>query len=115
MHEGHPLSEGEFTEQGTIADYLETQGAKPYLVAQDGYFKWICWAHEQLDFENQSSASAAQGDIGLDLLDMDSMIAKHCAATGALEPENIDDRLQLHLKLLYDAVANLEVEDVERS
>lgn len=115
MHEGHPLSEGEFTEQGTIADYLEAQGAKPYLAAQDGYFQWICWAHEQLDFGDQNSASKAEGGVDLDLLDMDSMIAKHCAATGELEPEDIDERLQLHLKLLYDAVANLEVKNVEGS
>jgi uncharacterized protein len=113
MQEGHPLSEGEFTEQGTIADYLESQGAKPYLAAQDGYFQWICWAHEQLDFGRQGAAATAEGSVDLDLLDMDSMIAKHCAATGELEPEDIDDRLQLHLKLLYDAVANLEVQNVE--
>lgn len=41
------------------------------------------------------------------------MIAKHCAAIGALEPEDIHDRLQLHLKLLYDAVTNLEVNNGE--
>jgi len=34
--------------------------------------------------------------------DMDGMIAKHCAATGDAEPESLDDRLQLHLLLLYD-------------
>lgn len=113
MHEGHPLSEGEFTEQGTIADYLESQGAKPYLAAQEGYFQWICWAHEQLDFGCQDAAATGEASVELDLLDMDSMIEKHCAETGELEPEDIDDRLQLHLKLLYDAVTNLEVKNVE--
>jgi hypothetical protein len=43
------------------------------------------------------------------------MIAKHCAATGELEPENVDDRQQLHLKLLYDVLANLEGKDDQAS
>jgi hypothetical protein len=49
------------------------------------------------------------------LLDTDSVIAKHCAATGEPEPENVDDRQQLHLKLLYDVLANLEDKDDQGS
>jgi hypothetical protein len=53
------------------------------------------------------------------LLDMDSIIAKHCAVTGQSEPENVDDRYRLHLKLLYGILDdvpdadNLEVKDGE--
>jgi hypothetical protein len=43
--EGHPLSEGEFTKQGKIADYLAAQGATPYMSAHDSYFQWLHWAH----------------------------------------------------------------------
>lgn len=116
MHEGHPLSEGEFTEHGTIADYLEAQGAKPFMAAQDGYFKWLCWAHEQLDLPLDVPVSRTrEGADDVNLLDMDSMIAKYSADTGEPEPVDIDDRLQLHLKLLYDLVENLEVNHVEKS
>jgi len=115
-HEGHPLSEGEFTECSTIADYLEAQGTKPYLVAQDGYFQWLCWAHEQVDLTLEApNSKLREGGDDVDLLDMDSMIAKYCAATNEPEPDNIDDRVQLHLKLLYDVVANLEVKHVKGS
>ena len=107
--EGHPLSEGEFHEQGTVDDYLESQVAKPFMAATDGYFKWLSWAHKQLDLAPAAGASkVGQGVDDVDLLDMDSMIAKHCAANNKSEPENIDDRLQLHLKLLYHAVSELE-------
>ena len=39
--EGHPLSEGEFHEQGTVDDYLESQVAKPFMAATDGYFNGL--------------------------------------------------------------------------
>ena len=108
--EGHPLSEGEFTKRGTVTDYLETQGARPFMGAADGYFQWLRSAYNQLGLTLDTLASKASVDTANpDLLDMDSMVAKHCAATDQPEPENIDDRLQLHLKLLYDVIAKLEV------
>ena len=36
--EGHPLSKGEFISRGVIADYLEAQGAMPFMAAADGTF-----------------------------------------------------------------------------
>jgi len=39
---------------------------------------------------------------------MDGSIAAHCAATGTPEPTVLEDRMQLHLQLLYEAVLNLE-------
>lgn len=112
--DGHPLSEGEFSTRGTIAGYLEAQRAGPYMAAQDSYFRWLCWAHKQLDLPLEAPVSKRRESTdGADLLDMDSMIARHCAATGEPEPENIDDRLQLHLKLLYEVVNNREAEHVE--
>ena len=37
-HEGHPLSEGEFIGNGTVDGFLEAQGARPFMAAQDQYF-----------------------------------------------------------------------------
>jgi uncharacterized protein len=112
--EGHPLSEGEFTKEGTIADFLDAQGAKPYMSAHDSYFQWLDWAHKKLDLALEASVlKRSEGADGLDLLDMDSMITRYCATTGKAEPDNIDDRLQLHLQALYDVVAKLEVQHAE--
>jgi Fe-S-cluster containining protein len=114
---GHPQSEGQFTEQGTIADYLAAQGAEPYLAAHDGYFKWLCWAQEQLNLTLDSSVSRSEGaSNGVDLLDMDGTIERHCAASGVPQPQSIDDRLRLHLKILYAAVAaNMEHQHAEEN
>ena len=69
--EGHPLSEGEFHEQGTglLPSYLESQVAKPFMAATDGYFKWLSWAHKQLDLAPAAGASkVGQGVDDVDLL-----------------------------------------------
>jgi len=106
-HEGHPLSEGEFIDRGTVDGFLDAQGAKPFMAAQDRYFEWLCWAHDQLGPAAVSSdATSTEPTDGTDLLDMDGLIARHCAATGKAEPADLDDRLQLHLQLLHDLVAN---------
>ncbi len=110
--EGHPLSEGDFTGRGTIADYLEKQGAGPYIRAADGYFRWLCAAYKQFDLgPGERAASAELDSASGDLLDMDAVIARHCAATGEVEPENIDDRADLHLKLLYNFLGNMGAND----
>jgi Fe-S-cluster containining protein len=107
--EGHPQSAGEFTDDGTIADYLAAQGAKPFMDAADGYFRWLCTAHERLGLTLDALSSGRGGDPeNADLLDMDGMIAAHCAATGEAEPVNLDDRLQVHLQLLHDAINMME-------
>jgi Fe-S-cluster containining protein len=116
ISEGHPQSAGEYNKSGTIADYLEAQGTKPFISAGDGYFQWFLSATRRLGATDDVLISEfMNGADDQGLLDMDSMIAKHCTATGQAEPETIDDRQQLHLKLLYDVLANLEEKDDQES
>jgi len=111
--DGHPQSEGELTNRGTVADYLAAQGATPFLDAADGYFRWLCYAYERLGLT--LLASEPQDDSGdVDLMDVDGVIARHCAATGDAEPTDLEDRLQLHLQLLYNIV-DAEDEHAKRS
>lgn len=112
ISEGHAQSAGRYTRAGTIADYLEAQGTQPFIAAGDAYFRWFCAAYRRLrlsDRELISDAIAGADDGGL--LDMDWMIAQHSSATGEDEPASLDDRLQLHLKLLDAALAELEAND----
>jgi Fe-S-cluster containining protein len=110
--EGHPLSEGEFNQQGTIEEFVVAQGAKPFIVAADNYFRWLCSAYERL--ETGPGEAASQGSsMESDLLDIDDMVARHCAETGEPEPQNVDDRHRLHLRLLYDLIADRRRTDVE--
>src|SRR5262245_61501097 len=104
VREGHPQSAGEFTDRGTIADYLTAQGAQPFMDATDAYFQWLCAAHERLGAPADHAADEA-GAEDADLLDLDTTIARHCNAAGEAEPGNLEDRVRLHVRLLHDAIA----------
>ena len=106
--EGHPQSAGEFTDRGTIADYLAAQDAQPFMDAADAYYQWLCLACERLGALPDDAAGEA-GAEDADLLDLDTTIARHCKATGEAEPGNLEDRMRLHVRLLHDAIAKLEV------
>jgi Fe-S-cluster containining protein len=103
----HPRSEGEYTERGTIADYLATQHAESFIEAADAYVNWVNEARTLLLPRVDDAPSGAAGETG-DLLDMDKAIARHAAITGAAEPEDIEARKDLHLAILYEELEQLK-------
>jgi Fe-S-cluster containining protein len=87
---------GEFGEAGIVADFVEAQGAGPFIAAADAYFDWYCRARERL-----ATGTMGEGESGLgDLLDIDSQLAAWCGARGVKEPELPEDRMRLHLAIL---------------
>jgi Fe-S-cluster containining protein len=107
--EGHPQSAGEFTNKGTISQFLESQEAEPFIQATDEYFHWACAAHVSLrDAGLERDEPAAVALLALDLLDMDAAIARHCEGTRTVEPLDIDERKRLHLAVLYEKLADFE-------
>jgi hypothetical protein len=103
----HPESAGELTDRGTVADYLEAQGAMPFLDAADDYFSWLCAARESLHDAAGSEESGHTRDVvhpAGNLLDMDATIAGYCRAQGMTEPTDIEHRKQLHLTILYEQI-----------
>lgn len=105
--EPHPQSEGRITADGTIRAYLEAQGAQDYIAAVDAYFRWVLAADAALDAPGGAGMSALAG-LGLGepgaLLDMDTCLARYCAATNTAEPAAIDARTALHLVILHKAL-----------
>jgi Fe-S-cluster containining protein len=101
----HPDSEGEYTIGGTIGDFIEAQGALPFMQAADNYAQWVREAGALID----ASGDAANGvSIPNDLLDMDSVIAAYCAETDVAEPSDIEDRRKLHMIVLYRQLDRIE-------
>ncbi len=90
-------SEGEFTNGGTIADWIVAQGALPYMQAADDYADWVRKAYAATE-----ELSGAPPDLTLsgDLLDMDCALSAWCAEQGIAEPDDIEARRLLHLKIL---------------
>jgi Fe-S-cluster containining protein len=107
--EGHPQSAGEITDRGTIGEFLEAQKAQAFMTAADDYFRWLCAAQVRLgqDVPSKPSDQPAQdAALAADLIDLDTAIARHCAATGTPEPQDMEDRKHLHLEILYREISD---------
>jgi uncharacterized protein len=102
--EPHPETGGNYTGSGTIANFLATQDADPFIQAEDEYFFWLCAARETLDQVSEDEAaniSAKDEELARGLLDMDVAIAHYCVAAEVAEPTDIEARKDLHLTILY--------------
>jgi len=103
---------GEFGEAGVVADFVEAQGAAPFIAAADAYFDWYCRARARACEPLVAGApgnerggiekGAIEGSRLDDLLDIDSQLAAWCGARGMKEPELPEDRMRLHLEILAD-------------
>jgi Fe-S-cluster containining protein len=107
----HPPPGGLFGEAGTIATYLENQGAGPFIAAADAYFFWFGRAMRALQShadENETPSGEAPFE---DLLDLGAVVAQHCLAQARAEPEDIETRRELHLEILYARLSEMEKAD----
>jgi uncharacterized protein len=106
-----PHSAGEFTAEGTIATFLESQEVEPFIKASDEYYHWICAAEEVLDRElalNLSEQDNENSAAAKDLLDIDTALSRYCTSTGSFAPTDIEQRKQLHLTILYGELTSHE-------
>lgn len=94
--EPHPQTAGEYSKDGTIADYIAAQGALPFMRAADAYAQWVRDTVAWLETADDSAAG-----FGADPVDMDAAIAAHCTAHAIPEPSDMEDRRRLHIQILY--------------
>lgn len=97
----HPLSEGELTRRGTIAAWLENQGAEPFTRAADAYLAWLNAALEvapEASDHVRAKTTTASPAGAVDILDMDAAIA---AFGPGPAPDDLEARRALHLDILY--------------
>ena len=88
-----PGARGSFGVGATVADYLEAQGAGPFIEAADAYFAWYIRAH-------RLEPAAIDGAADADLLDLDEQVAGWCRASSTAEPHDLEVRRRLHLEIL---------------
>ncbi len=89
-----PPPAGAFGEDGTVAGFVAAQGAEPYIHFADAYFRWY------LKASNDGAHLSSEAPRASDLLDIDAVLAGHCARTGEAEPVTPEDRAALHLEIL---------------
>jgi hypothetical protein len=134
----HPKEEGcqgEFGTDGTIADFLESQGVAPYIewsVRYGELYRRMLWLLGRLDVQVKieaggSGAGGGSGDAapggGPDRdadrapispwQDIDASLADYCAARMIAVPEGIEDAIALHLRAMSEWLDDLEARAAE--
>ena len=66
--------------------------------AADDYFWWFVRARLVLLAGDGAGTSSAQDDGSI--LDLDAAIERHCKRTGEPEPDGIEPRRELHLRIM---------------
>lgn len=116
-----PWCRGELDESGSIHDYLEEQQARPLMRAADRYLE-LLWdllsVLEQPDGEParreavRASARLRGGEDGsnrsVDWLDVDRALAAYCRDAGIPVPQEVEDKMELHIAAVRQWAALLE-------
>jgi uncharacterized protein len=108
--EPEPGCKGTFIQGGTIENYLEAQGAFPFMHAADLYLELLCFLLETLKdkplskdqsdtvletVQNITEGNASENE--LKWIDMDRTIADFCRESGTPVPSTLDERMLLHI------------------
>lgn len=93
--EPHPRTEGVYGGDGTVGDYLEAQGTAPYERAARRYTAALR--------RIQAAAERDGPDPGPPppLMDVDRAVAAECEARGVAVPDDVEERVEIHLALLH--------------
>jgi len=110
----HPQSAGVYGGSGTVADWLRSQGAAPFIAAADRYYALFQRLLTSLRESSPLPTVQTQAEPALDrspqpsdesLLDVDAIVARDCAERGVAVPADVDARVDLHLRAL-EAIAD---------
>ncbi|MDH4362409.1 MAG: YkgJ family cysteine cluster protein [Nitrospirota bacterium] len=115
----HPESEGEYSTDGTVEEFLTTQGAQPFIEAVDRYVELVGQMSHVLLTKTIHDAKAQQhveelieGFVqGQDqeisvMLDMDQIVGRFCADQGVPIPSNVNEKMDLHIQVVEEWLHN---------
>lgn len=109
--EPHPQTEGRYGTQGTVGDYLEAQGAEPFMQAADRYLNLFSEltdtlaerverlaAPERDAVKGQFVSPAVDAQPALDWLDIDRTVDEYCRVHGLAKPEQAQQLMEMHVE-----------------
>lgn len=91
----HPETEGIYSTDGTVAEYLAQQGTAPYERAARRYAEVLWRLNAALELDGPDPGEPPS------TTDVDAAVEADCAARGVSVPDNLEDRIDLHLELLH--------------
>ena len=111
--EPHPQTEGRYGTQGTVGDYLEAQGAEPFMQAADRYLNLFRELADSLAERVERLAASEReavgrkfvrptddAEAGLAWLDIDRTVDEYCRARGLAKPDDATRLMDLHAQAL---------------
>jgi Fe-S-cluster containining protein len=102
-------SDGVYGEDGSIDDYLRSQGVGPFLLAADRYVEVLKRMLAALarrpdvgDLGDEAGEATRRAPAASDesLLDLDAVVKRRCAERGVAEPRDVEGRTEMHLEAL---------------
>jgi uncharacterized protein len=122
--EPHPQTEGRYGTAGTVGDYLEAQGAAPFIEAADRYLNLFraltdSLAERVAQLEEPAKAEVAGKFVDpaddsaptTDWLDIDRTVEAYCRALRIAMPTEPAELMQLHLEALSQWSSQLTAEE----
>jgi hypothetical protein len=114
----HPNTTGVYGANGTVAGYLERQGAATFFAMGDRYgalYSRMVDVLETLDPEELDRRTARRKDVdeveaGLAVsswFDVDKTVAAYCAARGKPVPEGIEETVAIHIEAVEHWLSEL--------
>jgi len=117
--EPHPQSAGIYGGPGTVEDYLRSQDVEPFHRAAARYatlFRRMLAVlacrkdlGEVRDESNDAMTRPPQPEDEA-MLDVDAVVARHCAERGIAVPGELEDRIALHVEALASLLDKMEAE-----
>jgi uncharacterized protein len=109
---------GIFHEEGSIEDYLEEQGALPFMCAADKYLELLWFLLDILSGHKiEPSEAKAIVQVVRDLdnddpinqqafwLDMDAAVGEYCRENGIPAPTDLNEKMVIHIKAVREWTA----------
>ncbi|MEA5114556.1 MAG: YkgJ family cysteine cluster protein [Geobacteraceae bacterium] len=115
--EPEPGCTGVYGEERAIGDYLDSQGARPYMQAADKYLRLFCKLYEimrdnveapvkrKAEKRVTAGVDASAHDQVNDMMDIDTVVSNYCRENDLPFPKDPDEKMALHIQAV-EAWAN---------
>jgi len=116
--EPHPDSKGVYGQDGSVAQYMEAQGALPFIDAANRYYRVLSRMVELLSRQPDAPPSLGEAlahpeanpAAGLSTLDVDALVADFCQRHCRAVPTDVEAKVALHLDALSEWLDGVERE-----
>ena len=120
--EPHPQTAGLYGMQGTVDDYLTSQGLPPYFAMGDRYgelYERMVAIMERIDPAEDADRRTERraevdeldaGALATSWFDVDATVGAHCRERGRIVPADIDALVTLHLEAVGAWLGMLEAQ-----